>query len=360
MADRETGTVKWFNDQKGFGFIKPDDGGDDLFAHVSGITDGSMLAEGSTVSYVKQYDDRRGKERAEEITGGCEEPEWDPEAGSGGVTGPPPAGMLQGTAKFWNQKGFGFIQREDGGEDVFVHISAVEQAGLTGLAEGQPLGFTLVDRGGKVSATDLVIDGEPMPRGTEVQDPPVGEPSDEVRRVGGRLVALLERCPPKTTARAALGLVLALIIAETLMAFEAPLLLLYTVPVGLAAWAGSSRTAYALAFLAVALPIPLLVLAGHLMDWVVVWGAFSNFVLLGIIVMLITTLKRRLADEVSFVANDTLTGLPNRGSFMARLDAELARASRYGRAFTLAYVDLDNFKAVNDLEGHDVGDELLR
>jgi CspA family cold shock protein len=45
---------------------------------------------------------------------------------------------------------------------VFVHISAVEQAGLTGLAEGQPLGFTLVDRGGRISATDLKIDGEPM------------------------------------------------------------------------------------------------------------------------------------------------------------------------------------------------------
>jgi CspA family cold shock protein len=43
-----------------------------------------------------------------------------------------------------------------------VHISAVEQAGLAGLAEGQPLGFTLVDRGGRVSATDLKIDGEPM------------------------------------------------------------------------------------------------------------------------------------------------------------------------------------------------------
>jgi CspA family cold shock protein len=46
---------------------------------------------------------------------------------------------------------------------VFVHISAVEQAGLTGLADGQPLGFTLVDRGGKVSATDLKIEGEPLP-----------------------------------------------------------------------------------------------------------------------------------------------------------------------------------------------------
>ena len=46
---------------------------------------------------------------------------------------------------------------------MFVHISAVEQAGLTGLADGQPLEFTLVDRGGRISATDLKIDGEPMP-----------------------------------------------------------------------------------------------------------------------------------------------------------------------------------------------------
>ena len=69
-----------------------------------------------------------------------------------------------GVVKFFNgQKGFGFVVRDDGGEDVFVHISAVEQAGLTGLADGQPLGFTLVDRGGKVSATDLKIEGEPMP-----------------------------------------------------------------------------------------------------------------------------------------------------------------------------------------------------
>ena len=73
-------------------------------------------------------------------------------------------GEGKGVVKFFNaQKGFGFIVRDDGGEDVFVHISAVEQAGLTGLAEGQPLSFNLVDRNGKVSASDLVIDGEPLP-----------------------------------------------------------------------------------------------------------------------------------------------------------------------------------------------------
>ncbi len=87
-------------------------------------------------------------------------------AGGGGGRGMPAQVVGEGTGivKFFNgQKGFGFIVRDDGGEDVFVHISAVEQAGFAGLAEGQPLGFTLVDRGGKVSATDLKIDGEPLP-----------------------------------------------------------------------------------------------------------------------------------------------------------------------------------------------------
>jgi CspA family cold shock protein len=86
--------------------------------------------------------------------------------GGGGGRGMPPQVVGEGTGvvKFFNaQKGFGFVVRDDGGEDVFVHISAVEQAGLTGLAEGQPLGFTLVDRGGRISATELKIDGEPMP-----------------------------------------------------------------------------------------------------------------------------------------------------------------------------------------------------
>jgi CspA family cold shock protein len=84
--------------------------------------------------------------------------------GPGGGMPPQVVGQGKGTVKFFNgQKGFGFIVRDDGGEDVFVHISAVEQAGLTGLAEGQPLEFTLVDRGGRVSATDLKIEGDPLP-----------------------------------------------------------------------------------------------------------------------------------------------------------------------------------------------------
>jgi CspA family cold shock protein len=83
--------------------------------------------------------------------------------GAGGGMPPQVVGESKGVVKFFNpQKGFGFIVRDDGGEDVFVHISAVEQAGLTDLADGQPLEFTLVDRGGRISATNLRIEGEPM------------------------------------------------------------------------------------------------------------------------------------------------------------------------------------------------------
>ena len=65
--------------------------------------------------------------------------------------------MSEGTVKWFNpQKGYGFIQPDDGSNDVFVHISAVERAGLTGLAEGQRVSFDL-ERGqrGKTSATNL-------------------------------------------------------------------------------------------------------------------------------------------------------------------------------------------------------------
>jgi CspA family cold shock protein len=83
--------------------------------------------------------------------------------GGGGGMPPQVVGEGKGVVKFFNpQKGFGFIVRDDGGEDVFVHISAVEQAGLTDLADGQPLEFTLVDRGGRISATNIRIEGEPM------------------------------------------------------------------------------------------------------------------------------------------------------------------------------------------------------
>lgn len=64
--------------------------------------------------------------------------------------------MATGTVKFFNsQKGFGFIQPDDGGKDVFVHISAVERAGMASLNEGQKLRYDVVSERGKLAAANL-------------------------------------------------------------------------------------------------------------------------------------------------------------------------------------------------------------
>jgi len=68
--------------------------------------------------------------------------------------------MAQGTVKFFNaQKGFGFIVQDGGGPDVFVHVSALERAGMTGLAEGQKLSFDVEAdrRSGKSAAANLQL-----------------------------------------------------------------------------------------------------------------------------------------------------------------------------------------------------------
>ena len=66
--------------------------------------------------------------------------------------------MAIGTVKWFNaQKGFGFIQPSDGSRDVFVHVTAVERAGLAGLTEGQKLSFDIVSERGKQAAGNLKL-----------------------------------------------------------------------------------------------------------------------------------------------------------------------------------------------------------
>jgi CspA family cold shock protein len=64
-----TGTVKWFNDQKGYGFIQPDDNGKDVFVHISAVERSGLrgLVEGQKISYEVQADRRTGKESAVDL-----------------------------------------------------------------------------------------------------------------------------------------------------------------------------------------------------------------------------------------------------------------------------------------------------
>ncbi len=66
--------------------------------------------------------------------------------------------MAEGTVKWFNTtKGYGFIQPSDGGNDIFVHISAVQRAGLQGLSDGQKVSFELQNERGKTAAVDIKL-----------------------------------------------------------------------------------------------------------------------------------------------------------------------------------------------------------
>ena len=150
------GVVKFFNTQKGFGFIQRDEGGEDVFVHISAVERAGLegLAEGQQLEF--NLVDRGGKVSAADlvVVGDVIPVEKRVEAPQRQLTGD----RATGTVKFFNSmKGFGFITRDDGQPDAFVHISAVERSGLSSLNEGDQLEFDIeVDRRGKYSAVNLV------------------------------------------------------------------------------------------------------------------------------------------------------------------------------------------------------------
>lgn len=150
------GTVKFFNAQKGFGFIQQEGGGDDVFVHISAVERAGLegLAEGQGLAY--NLVDRGGKLSAQDlqIEGELIKAPVRDAAPKRELTGE----KAVGTVKFFNtEKGFGFIQRDDGQPDAFVHITAIERSGLPGVQEGERYEFELeVDRRGKYSAVNLV------------------------------------------------------------------------------------------------------------------------------------------------------------------------------------------------------------
>ena len=161
------GVVKFFNGEKGFGFIQQEGGGEDVFVHISAVERAGLsgLAEGQGLEY--NLVDRGGKTSAQDlqIVGDVIEVKsgGGGRSDDGGDRGGPPQRELTGekatgTVKFFNaMKGFGFLVRDDGQPDAFVHISAVERSGLQSINEGERFQFDLeVDRRGKHSAVNLV------------------------------------------------------------------------------------------------------------------------------------------------------------------------------------------------------------
>jgi len=156
-GDPVGGTVKWFNAEKGFGFVTLEDGAD-VFLHSSVITRSGMSVNERDHVRVRVGQGMKGRQVTEILdvepgggpAPGGSRPGGPRPMGGGGFGGPRgrsgpadtsyrrgPSVDMQGTVKWYNQqKGFGFITPDDGSKDIFVHASTLARAGLDQLPDG--------------------------------------------------------------------------------------------------------------------------------------------------------------------------------------------------------------------------------
>ena len=146
-------TVKWFNAEKGFGFTELADGSGDAFLHIGQlqaigretVPPGAKLriqvgqgAKGAQVTKIVEIDESTAAAAPARPAAGPRGPRRGPD--------PSTAVAMSGTVKWFNRdKGFGFIAGEDGGKDVFVHISILQAIGLSDLPEGQAVSMRVVE-----------------------------------------------------------------------------------------------------------------------------------------------------------------------------------------------------------------------
>ncbi|MFC1850850.1 GGDEF domain-containing protein [candidate division CSSED10-310 bacterium] len=136
----------------------------------------------------------------------------------------------------------------------------------------------------------------------------------------------------------------------------------YLGPVFLASWFGSCAIGLLVSFVAAITWLTADLVSGqqYSLWFIPLWNSFVRLLFFLITVYLLTVIRRKLKTEENLADTDSLTGLLNGRAFYEHVNDEIERAKRYNHPFTLAYIDLDNFKIINDTQGHNEGDKVLR
>ena len=159
-----------------------------------------------------------------------------------------------------------------------------------------------------------------------------------------------------------IAVLLALFLVDFLLPPAIHISVLYLFPILLVTWNVGKRSGIALAGLAAIATTVDELMNGAMRQhvWFTVSDTTLNTILFVVFALILSELKRAMGAEQELARIDSLTGVPNRRSFVDVTTKEILRAARYHRPLSLAYVDIDGFKEVNDKRGHQAGDELLK
>lgn len=173
-----------------------------------------------------------------------------------------------------------------------------------------------------------------------------------------RRIALL---PPNVLRGVALGLAVTVAACDVATGFELSLSVFYLAPTAFAAWFIGRRWGVLMALLSALLWLSADLLAGHVYSaaGIAAWNTLIRLTFFLVVALLLVSLKTQLERVTRLSRTDALTGLLTRGPFFEALAREAARSRRYRHPLTIAYLDVDDFKGLNDRLGHAAGDAAL-